>query len=65
MPRFLTTLPLIAALALAQGALAQDSTEAAKPAEGDAAAAPATGEASTGEELSMGQDDAPAIVPPA
>jgi invasion protein IalB len=62
MPRFLTSLSMIALLALSQGALAQETTT--KPATGADAAA--TGEAKNpmAEDLSLGEDAAPKAVEP-
>lgn len=62
MPRILATLSLIAALGLAQGALAQDTTEP-KPAETDATADAAT-TADPAADLSLGEENAPKIAEP-
>jgi len=71
MPRLLTTLPLIAVLAIAQSAFAQDTTE--KPsAEGDAATATEGTETPSGDQssdpaadLNLGQEEgAPVIAEP-
>ncbi len=59
MPRLLTTLPLIALMALSQAAFAQDTTP--KPAD-DAETAPKT--ESAGDELSLGEDNSPKIIEP-
>lgn len=66
--RLLTTLPLIAALGLAQGAFAQDSTEAETQESGaEATAAEAQPETTANDpaaDLSMGEENAPQIVEP-
>lgn len=62
MPRLLTTLPLIALLAMSQTAIAQDTTP--KPAEGGAAAAGDGKEPAPGSDLNLGTTEGPKVVQP-
>ena len=69
MPRFLTTLSLIAALSAGSAVMAQDTTPKPEDSTGDTAAAASDSTAETtanepGSDLSMGQDTAPAIPQP-
>lgn len=64
MPRLLTTLPLIALLALTQGAIAQDTTETPAAQETDQTEGSDAKSEGLGDNLSLGEEDTPQAIEP-